>query len=220
MSHQPLDVEMVSIQRRFNIAMKLRERPPADFLATAGLDIHGPLLAMTDHFGANALHWAAKHWSIGHRRSWPSSRLALYGDFIISLIRAGIPISALDRNCHSPFMHLLDCPLDDWSHIIWHIPNEVHPGQIITSWGALLRKAGILLSKYVGKENELLSRLEGRHSPECIWRGKLMELRSVSLSDQMTFTMRVNTLEHYEHWEIRPPPGSYMDITREPRRLP
>jgi hypothetical protein len=67
MSHQPIGLETVSLEERFNIAMKLRGRSPGDFLTTVGLNIDDELLSMTDELGSTVLHWAAMHWSIGHR---------------------------------------------------------------------------------------------------------------------------------------------------------
>jgi hypothetical protein len=202
MSHQPLEVERVSTQHRFNIAMKLRGRSPTDFLATVGLGIDDLLLAMTDQLGANALHWAAMHWSIGHRRQWPLPRLKIYGDFTISLLKAGLPVSAIDRCCHTPFMYLLDWddPPGGWSYGTWILPNKVCPEHIISSWGTLLQRAEVSLPEYVERENVLLSRIVAEHQVQFNWRGRILELQSVALSDQMTFTMRVKTVESYEKW--------------------
>ena len=89
MSHQPLSLERASLADRFEIAMKLRGRSPADFLTTVGLGIDDQLLSMTDETGSTVLHWAAMHWSICYRREWSLSRLVSYGDFIVNLISAG-----------------------------------------------------------------------------------------------------------------------------------
>jgi hypothetical protein len=76
------------------------------------------------------------------------------------------------------------------------------------------------MPRYLATENELLSRSGPEHQIHEYWRGRTMELKSVTVSDQMTFAMRVHTVDHYERWEVQPPPGSYTNITPELRILP
>jgi hypothetical protein len=220
MSHQPIDLGKVSLEDRFNIAMKLRERSPADFFAIVSLRIDERLLAMTDEFCSTVLHWAAIHWSIGHLRSWSSARLMAYGDLIVNLIKMGSNVSAINGRGHSPLMCLFasDDLLDDWQYESYQIPNGLHPSQIVSSWGTLLNCAGVSLSEYVESENFLLSRLE--YAIDWKWRGRMMELEGIAIGDRATLTMEVSTKELRTIWEIQSMPGSYMETTPNVRRLP
>ena len=220
MSHQPIGLESVSSQDRFNIAMRFRGRSPKDFLTTVGLKMDDELLALTDESGATALHWAARQWSVGHRRR-PSPQLALYGDFIVSLVKAGAHVSAIDEHGHSPLMYLLDSDdvPGDWCYGTWSVPHELCPVQIVHSWSMLLAQAGILLTRYIEWENDLLSQLDSEHPVRWLWRGRHMELEHLSLGNGTTLTMNVHTIEHCMIWESRPPPGAFVDNTQGLRRL-
>ena len=222
MSHQPLNLDKVPIGDRFSIAMKLRGRSPADFLATVGLDIGNQLLSMTDERGSTVLHWAAMHWSICYRRAWSSYQLISYGDLIVKLIKTGSCVSHVDKHGLSPLMYLLsfDHPSDDWEYGTFPIPDQIHPSQIVSSWGMLLSQAGVSLSDYVERENILLSRLETEHLVQFLWRDRWVELEGIALSDQTKFTMEVNTIEYNTIWECQPIPGSFMNATPGLCRLP
>lgn len=222
MSHQPLSLVEVSLADRFNIAMKLRGRSPADFLTTVGLGIDDQLLSLTDETGSTVLHWAAMHWSMCHRREWPSCRLVSYGDLIVDLIRAGSSVSAIDGRGHSPLMYLLefDHPSDDWLYGTYEIPDRTHPSQVVSSWGILLSQAGVSLPKYVEREDYLLSCLETEHPIQFSWRNRWLELKGIALGDQTTFTMEVSTSQYHAVWERQPMPGSFMDTMPDLYRLP
>lgn len=221
MSHQPLSLERVPLEDRFNIAMKFRGRPPVDFLATVGLEIDDQLLSMTDERGSTVLHWAATHWSLGHRRNWPSSRLTSYGDFVVKLIKMGSCVSAIDGRGHTPFMYLLDFddPSQDWEYGTFSIPDELHPSQIFDSWGALLSQAGVTLSEYVKRENFLLSHLGPEVPVQWWWRASALELSGIALDKQMTLTMQICATQSFDIYESRPMPGSFTGTMPDPCRL-
>lgn len=222
MSHQPLGLERVPLECRFNIAIKFRGTSPADFLTTVGLDIDYQLLIMRDERGSTVLHWAAMHWSIYHRRGWPSSRFASCADLIIKLITAGLCVSAIDGRGHTPLMYLLefDDPSDGWPYGTYDIPDGLHPLHIIGSWGTLLRQAGVSLSEYVERENLLLSRLDTAHPVRWWWRARTLELSGIAFDDQSTLTMELCTTHSYHLHESRPMYGSFTGTTPVPCRLP
>jgi len=222
MSNQPLDLEKVSLDDRFNIAMKLRGRSPADFLATVGLETTNQLLSMTDEKGSTPLHWAAMQWSLCHRRQWPLSRLVSYGDLVVTLIKMGSSVSAIGGRGHSPLMYLIgfDYPSDNWSYGTYEIPEQIHPSQIVMSWLTLLSQAGVPLSEYVQRENLLLSCLKTEHPVEFVWRERTLELKGIALGGQTIFTMEVNTTQNLTIWERQSIPGSFMDATLGRCRLP
>jgi hypothetical protein len=146
----------------------------------------------------------------------------LYGDFIFKLIEAGSSVSAIDERGHTPLMYLLDFdrPSDDWRYGTYEIPDELHPLQIVGSWGTLFKQAGVSLSEYVERENFLLSRLETEHPVRWWWRARTMELRGVALDVTKTLTIENCTIEGYRLYESRPMPGSFTDTTSAPYRLP
>jgi hypothetical protein len=222
MSHQPVGLEKVSHQDRFNIAMKLRERSPADFLATIGLEINEQLLTMTDETGSTVLHWAAVHWTIGYRTGWPSVRLTLYGDLVVSLVKSGSSVSAINSHGHTPLMYLLagEYSLVDWYFWICPIPHGLHPSQILNSWGTLLNHAGVSLPEYVEMENFLLSRLDMECRVTWRWRGKQLELQRLALDDRTTLTIEVCSTEDYRIYGSQPMPGSFANTIPYLYRLP
>lgn len=223
MSHQPLSLKRVPLEDRFNIAMKLRGRSPVDFLATVGLKIDDQLLSMTDERGSTVLHWAALNWSIGHRRKWSSSRLKSYENLIIDLIKAGSPISAINGRGHTPFMYLLDYddPSDDWRvYGTYVLPDELHPLQIVGSWGAVLSQAGVSLFEYVERENLILSRSKTEHPVRLHWRERTLELRGVAFENQTTLTIDLCAIRLFGIYESQPMPGSFTDMMPNPCRLP
>lgn len=214
LSHQPISLEKVPVQDRFNVAMKLRGRPPKDFLATVVLDIGDQLLHMTDECGATALHWAALHWSMGHRRGWPSSRRAGHGDFVVALVKAGSSVSAIDNHGHTPLMYLLDWDRPgDWNYGTYHMPDRLCPLRFMSSWATLLANAGVSMPEYVARENSILSHLEAAHPVEWRWRGETMELESIALGSQTTLIMSVHRVKGLYVYERRPPPGSFAHLT-------
>lgn len=221
MCHQPVDLERVSSQDRFNIAMKFRMRSPNDFLATVGLEVKDHLLTLTDETGATVLHWAAQQWSVGHLQGWPTSRLTSYGDFIVSLVKAGSLVSAIDRHGHSPLMYLLDEDnvSDMWDYMSWGMPDELSPVQLVRSWTDLLVQAGRSLSEYIDRENELLSYLDSEHTVKWRWRGRTLELEHLALSNGVTVNLNVHTTEYCNIWESQPPPGAFAGSIQSLRRL-
>ena len=221
MCHQPVDLERVSSQDRFNIAMKLRLRFPKDFLATVGLEHKDQLPNLTDESGATVLHWAAQQWSVGHRCGWPSAWLTLYEDFIVSLVKAGSVVSAIDMHGHSPLMYLLDGDHVPgmWSNKTWSIPGGLCPVQLVRAWTNLLVQAGRSLPEYIDSENELLSHLDSEHTVSWLWRGQELELEHLALGNDMTLRIHVHTTKRCAIWESQPPPGAFVDSKPSPRRL-
>lgn len=222
MSHQPIGLERVPLAHRFSIAMKYRGRTPADFLTTIGLEINDQLLTMTDESGSTVLHWAAMHWSIGHRSGWPSSRLMPYGQLAVDLIKAGSSVSAVNKRGHTPFMCLLawDHLSDDWQYSTCRIPHKLYPSQIVSSWGTLLDHAGVSLPEIVERENCLLSRLEIEFPVQFWWRGRFLNLESIALKNRTTFSIEVYMTEEFAIYESQPMPGSFTDTTPNICRLP
>lgn len=212
LSHQTFDWQMLPLGERFNIAMRLRERTPDEFLRTVGLPVSSQLAVQSNALGKTALHWAAREWSkVCLVRNAPS-QLSDYAVFVVSLLKMEPLVHALDKRGRSPLMYLLDRRFyeeehDDWTN--YYIPC-VDKSALVDKWSGLLVDAGVSLPQYVARENTLLA--SRRDQTMILWPGQLGELSRLVLSEHQSLQLEVMLCVERRIWEFRPPPGCLSDF--------
>jgi hypothetical protein len=219
MSHQTIPLTDLSLEERFEIAMRFGELTPGEFLDTVGIEVGGDLLALKDGFGGTVLHWAATQWSIAAAMKGSSSTLTAHAKFVASLLAAGSPVSATDVQGYSPLMYAL---LNDGQRPnIWHSHRcgyEDHT-VLVNSWMRLLAATGISIPAYVETENSLLKSLGSDHTVRLVYHDERAELDSIAIGDDTKMKINVKLVTRIDIRERTQTPGSFVHATRMPSKI-
>jgi hypothetical protein len=219
MSYQSILLTKLSLEDRFEIAMKVVELTPAEFLDTVGIGVGANLLALNDGFGATVLHWAAAQWSIAAGVKGYSSALTAHAEFVASLISAGSPMSAVDALGYSPLMYAL---LNDTQRSnVWHSHRIGYKDHLllVNSWIRLLATTRILVPAYVETENSLLKSLGSDHAIRLIYQGRRAELDSIAIGDDTKMKINVKLVTEIDIRERKQTPGSFVHATLMPPKI-
>jgi hypothetical protein len=209
MSHQSIGLNELSLEDRFDIAMRLSERTPTEFLDTVGIGIGDGLLALNDRLGATVLHWTATQWSMAQGMETPSPILTLHANLMVSLLKAGSELSAVDTLGYSPLMYALMHD-NQWPNR-WHSYPRKHedPLILINSWMRLIASTDISVPAYVETENSLLKSLETDHIVRLFYQDRWAELDSIIIGDDMNIKINVKLVTSVDIRERTQPPGSF-----------
>jgi hypothetical protein len=210
MLHQSTSLDELSLEDRFEIATRLVERSPAEFLDTIGIGTGPQLINLKNRGGATAFHWAAVQWSQS------ISTGAKYVDFMADLVAAGSSVSEPDAYGYSPLMCMLLGEPDRWD-----MPEACKDDVTIRiqSWGRFLASVGISLVDYTERENDLLRSLGDENALGIYYRDVFAVLDSIAISDDITLEIYAKTKSFVSIWERTRTPGSFLQVMPWPFKI-
>lgn len=209
LSNQSVALENMPLQDRFNTSMRFLQETPAEFLNAVGLAVGPQLVSLTNSDEANVLHWAAKKWTMLEHAQ--PSVLSMYTNFVSELVKAGVPVSAIDRYGRTPLMHILGASSynpDEWP---WYdecsYAGLVH---LVKLWGSTLAGAGVSLEGYIGTENSVVGAWETKHDLLAIFRNRRMLFTGLCLAADGTLATMFKFVETIRVYARIEPPGSFV----------
>ena len=208
-SSQPSPFSEWPLTQRLNSALRARGWPAKAFVRLINAGTSMQLATYADPMGKTALHWAAEHFGHWVARTDPRAtheRVSMnqqsYGDLMVTLIRDGANLHALDYANETPFTYMLKGSC--------YGIHEWEPGLLrgaIQRWGTLMQDAGCCLPAYAEMENRLHA--SNAATKLKIWRmGNLWSYKLV-VSGTSTLVLEVGGSLQLPIWEFRPPPGSW-----------
>jgi hypothetical protein len=216
LSHQSVDFTSWPLQQRFRIAMRLIYRTPLDFQRTVGLPVSNQLAQLHDAHWGNALHWAAREWYKKANTSLPDGTELLsctdHKKFIFALLENGALLHALDKRKRTPLTCMLDFNFYHEDYELWVPETGANDGCAVQTvlWGRLLSEAGVSLPEYVAREKAMLTARVGEDGI-CLDRRRGVSLSRFVLSEQGLLQLEVTTATKMDIWELRPPPGLFLE---------